>query len=209
MALARADEDACFDCWDANAGEYGCAWEAGECKCECHEDELGDGRRLDGADEPFHVNHDYRHITTTAADGAVVEMLRCKDCHHETDPTPVVIDSGHVAADDAFSVEHLPVGAYLPDYLCATCLAHVGECECPDGFDSRNPGRLERILDSHNVLVGVLATFGDEVIDGVPTGERVEVRRTGIVDQQGERLDTVADPDHILDEIEALGPDAY
>ena len=68
---------------------------------------------------------------------------------------------------------------------------------------------FKRILDSHNVLVGVLATFGDEVIDGVPTGERVEVRRTGIVDQQGERLDTVADPEHILDEIEALEPDAY
>ena len=84
-------------------------------------------------------------------------------------------------------IEHLPVGAYLPDHICATCLC-ANPCECAARFDSRS------------VLVGVLATFGDQ---------RVEVRRDGIADAHGTRLDTVADANHILDEIEPLGPDSY
>ena len=96
-------------------------------------------------------------------------------------------------------IEHLPVGAYLPGHICATCLG-ANPCECAGGFDTRNPDLMERIFDSHSVLVGVLATFGDQ---------RVEVRRDGITDAHGTRLDTVADANHILHEIEPLGPDSY
>ena len=35
-------------------------------------------------------------------------------------------------------IEHLPVGAYLPGHICATCLG-ANPCECAGGFDTRNP----------------------------------------------------------------------
>ena len=39
MAIARAADDACFDCWSSDINDYGCAWEIQGCACDCHKDE--------------------------------------------------------------------------------------------------------------------------------------------------------------------------
>ena len=76
----------------------------------------------------------------------------------------------------------------------------------------RNPGEGEtRLRSAEGEMLDDLMTRQPEAFNRLATfgDQRVEVRRDGITDAHGTRLDTVADANHILDEIGPLGPDSY